>query len=287
MRIHSAVTESLPRRLLAGRPPYRSPHHQASAPAILGSPEAPGELALAHGGVLFLDEMPEFRRDLLEALREPLEAGEVQVARARRRVSWRTRVLLVAACNDCPCGWRGSARRRCECSHGRVVAYQQRLSGPILERIDLHVRVAEPRAEASELFVRLGAPAKGRGRTARLRERVAAARAFARARNEALGCLVNGELRAEHLVVASGHEPAAFAALVDAATPRGASPRSLLRCLRVARTLADLGGEARVRERDLAQAWRWQAEAVARAAAAVATWIPTADAAPGAAEASG
>jgi magnesium chelatase family protein len=264
MRVYSAVSERLPPGLLAGRPPFRSPHHQASAAAIMGGPESPGEMALAHGGVLFLDELPEFRRDVLEALREPLETGEVRVSRSRRKVTWSARVMLVAACNNCPCGWLGSRRRPCRCPMGAIIGYRQRLSGPVLDRIDLHVNVPEPSDAAAALFLRL-AEGGGEATTARLRRKVEAARAVAAPRNARFGVAFNRDLKAEHLVAASGLDAGAFAELVNRAIPAPTSSRTALRCLRVARTLADVAGMEAVRASDLAQAWAWQAEASARA----------------------
>lgn len=270
MRIHSAVSERLASSLLAGRPPFRSPHHQASSGAIIGTPDHPGELAMAHGGVLFLDEFPEFRRDLLESLREPLETGEVRLARARRRLVWKSRLILLAACNNCPCGWSGSARRTCVCQESKVLGYRQRLSGPILDRIDVHFNMPEPRRATADLFLALdtmeGGSAEGPSQTDRLRAKVEAARLVATRRNVEFGVRFNRDLEARHLARASGLAGDAFAALVNRELPTSASSRAVVRCLRVARTLADLAGSAMIRAEDLACAWSWQAgpSAVAR-----------------------
>lgn len=263
MRIYSAISERVPQLLLAGRPPFRAPHHQASATAIIGSPDAPGEMALAHGGVLFLDELPEFRRDILEGLREPLETGEVRVSRAKRKVTWKARVVLVAACNNCPCGWSGSKRRVCGCATPRRLAYLQRISGPVLERIDIHVNVPEPSEESADLFIRLAATQRS-SQTAAMRERVLRAREFGAARNRAFGLVFNRDVAAHQLVAASGLNPQTFSSLVNAYIPRTASSRSVIRCLRVARTLADLDLSSKVRPADIAQAWLWQAERAAQ-----------------------
>lgn len=264
MRIYSVATERLPAGLLAGRPPFRAPHHQASAAAILGTPENPGEIALAHGGILFLDELPEFRRDLLESLREPLETGEVRVSRSRRKVLWRARSILIAACNNCPCGWFGSARKTCSCVYARLVAYRQRLSGPILDRIDVHLNMPETSEATADLFLKLHDPARSEGRTRRLADAVAAARAYAAGRNEAVGARYNRDLTAEHLVTVSGLAPARFATLVNETFPKTASRRSVIRSLRVARTLADLDGEPAIRREDLGLSWSWTAEGAAQ-----------------------
>jgi len=262
MRIYSAAVQRLPSALLAGRPPYRAPHHLASATALLGSPESPGELALAHGGVLFLDELPEFRRDVLEALREPLESGEVNVARSRRKLTWRSRVILIAACNNCPCGWAGSPHRDCICASGRLLGYRQRLSGPLLERVDLHFNVPESVAPIAELFISLGAD-KEDSQTLRMARKVAAARVAAESRNEKYGVVLNRDLPAVHLVEATGLTPKSFIEIVNTYIPKSASRRVVMRCLRVARTLADLEGSTTLRGEDVAQAWRWQSASAA------------------------
>ena len=263
LRIHSMVSERLPAPLLAGRPPYRAPHHQASAAALIGGSETPGELALAHGGVLFLDELPEYRRDLLEALREPLEVGEVRVSRAKRKVVWKAGVVRVAACNNCPCGWAGSTRRECRCGGNRLVAYQQRLSGPILDRIDLHINVPEHRAESAAVFVDLD-QGQASKQTQRLQRIVQQARHIALQRNSQFGVEFNRDLPPQTLVAASGLPHGDFAALVNSIIPRTASSRAVVRCLRVARTLADLRSQPVLERADIEQAWSWQAEPAAR-----------------------
>ncbi|MBM4252623.1 MAG: ATP-binding protein [Deltaproteobacteria bacterium] len=262
LRVHSMVSERLQPALLAGRPPYRAPHHQASAAALIGSADQPGELALAHGGVLFLDELPEFRRDLLEALREPLELGAVCVARSKHRVVWQTAVVLAAACNNCPCGWYGSSRRECHCSQTKIAAYRQRLSGPLLDRIDLHINVPETQANSADLLLGLSHRLPG-SVTARMRTAVSRARQRAYERNRAFGCCVNRDLPATTLLEASGLAATDFAGVVNDVIPSSASNRSVMRCLRVARTLADIHDRETLSESDLVQAWRWQAEAAA------------------------
>ena len=126
-----------------GQRPTCSPHHSASAVALVGggSPPRPGEISMAHNGVLFLDEFPEFARSALEALREPLESGTITIARAARRAEFPARFQLVAAMNPCPCGYLGSALRSCRCTPDQVHRYQSKLSGPLMDRIDLHVEV--------------------------------------------------------------------------------------------------------------------------------------------------
>lgn len=263
MRIYSNYTEKLPRAILRGRPPYRAPHHQASVAAVLGSAEIPGEISLAHGGVLFLDEITEFRRDLLESLREPLETGVVHVSRTRRKSIWHARILLVAACNNCPCGWFASRRHLCVCGTLRRQAYLNRLSGPILDRIDIQLNMPEPDLEAGNLFLRL-ATAPTRSKTHELAQRVELARALARDRNAAFGVVYNCDLSARNLIAASGLPAGSFNQLVSQLIPPSASSRATIRTIRVARTLADLAGSAEIRALDLRLAWSWQADSAAK-----------------------
>ena len=278
MRIHSALSERLPRALLAGRPGFRAPHHQASAAALLGGSDGPGEIALAHGGVLFLDELPEFRRDLLEALREPLETGEVRVSRSRHKTTWQARIALVAACNNCPCGWFGSRRRRCQCPTPKLHGYWRRLSGPLLDRIDLHVNMPEPRGGEGRQFLGLGqtdALPRGRGgglpttgkrrSTEDLAQQVAEARAFAAARNARAGIELNRMIEARHVLELSGIPAGELDSMVASVAAPTIGGRALLRMLRVARTLADLEGRAAIAREDLVLAAGWQADAAAAA----------------------
>ncbi|MFP5472474.1 MAG: YifB family Mg chelatase-like AAA ATPase [Gammaproteobacteria bacterium] len=210
-----------------------SPHHTASAVALVGggSPPRPGEISLAHHGVLFLDELPEFPRAALEALREPLESGTISIVRAARRAQFPARFQLVAAMNPCPCGHLGSRLHACRCSPDQVARYQARISGPLLDRIDLHVDV-----QAIDPRELLGAPA-GES-SAAVRERVAAARAIALQRQGSANQALAGQALDAH----AGADAAALAFLQKAATRLGWSARATHRALRVARTIADLAG---------------------------------------------
>ena len=216
--------------------PTCAPHHSASAVALVGggSPPRPGEISLAHHGVLFLDELPEFPRAALEALREPLETGRITIARAARRSEFPGRFQLVAAMNPCPCGWLGSARA-CRCSPDQVARYQGRISGPLLDRIDLHVEV--PALNASEL---LDAPA-GEA-TAAVRARCMEARERARRRQGK----DNHALHGAELDAHAGLSQAAAEFLRLAAARLQWSARSTHRVLKVARTIADLAASRAV-----------------------------------------
>jgi magnesium chelatase family protein len=262
LKISSFCNEKIPDGILAGRPPFRSPHHQTTPGAILGTPYRPGELSLAHGGFLFLDEFPEFRRDIVEALREPLETGEIQVSRAKEKVLWRARVSLIAATNNCPCGWFGSSFKKCQCSRAQVLAYKRKISGPILDRIDLHINTPERKAQKSELFVFDASPGPGHGHV--LTERVAEGQEFSLARNRELGVHFNSELAAKHMVKASKLTDSAFNELIDTIAPKDMSNRALIRSLRVARTIADLELRHEISRGDLTHAINWQADVAAR-----------------------
>ncbi len=222
-----------------GRRPVRAPHHSASAPALVGggSPPRPGEISLAHGGVLFLDETPEFPRAALEALREPLETGRITISRAARQAAFPARFQLIAAMNPCPCGYLGAfaaTGRSCRCTAEAVSRYQGRLSGPLLDRIDLQIEV--PAVKPAELM------ALADGETsAEVAQRVAAARARQLQRQG----VANAELDAARIDELCVADAASRRFLQSAAERLGWSGRRLHRTLKVARSIADLaGGEA-------------------------------------------
>jgi len=223
----------------------RAPHHSASRAALVGggSPPRPGEISLAHRGVLFLDELPEFPRSALEALREPLETGHISIARANRTVEFPARFQLVAAMNPCPCGHLGHPVRACRCTPEQVSRYQSRLSGPLLDRIDLQVEVPMLPPEV------LSRAPEGES-SAEVAERVKATRALQWQRQ---GCL-NAELDAAGLDRHACLQPAALQLLNQAATKLGWSGRAQHRVVRVARTLADLQAQASVAPAHVAEA---------------------------------
>src|SRR5690606_15692876 len=214
--------------------PFRAPHHTASAIALAGggSDPRPGEISLAHNGVLFLDELPEWDRRALEVLREPLESGLVTISRAARQVEFPARFQLVAAMNPCPCGWAGDASGRCRCTGEAIERYRARISGPLLDRIDLYVEV--PRLPPAEL--RPDAPT-GEA-SAAIRARVEAARAIQQQRAGGL----NARLSQAATMDACRLQPADQALLERAVEALHLSARAMHRILRVARTIADLAG---------------------------------------------
>ncbi len=261
LKIHSSYASQVDTNLILGIPSYRCPHHQASAAAILGIPETPGEISLAHGGILFLDEFAEFRRDLIESLREPLETGYVRVSRAKRKVSWVAKPILIAACNLCPCGWFGSQLRECNCSTLHILNYRRKLSGPILDRIDLHVNMPENTQKRSHIFNQK----REESQTETLRSEVAQSYLFGTKRNRHFGALANSSLKAQDMQKASGLEKREFDDLVDTHVPKSLGFRALLRSLRVARTLADLEQRDQMKADDLQKALTFQADFASRA----------------------
>jgi magnesium chelatase family protein len=229
--------------------PTCHPHHTASAVALVGggSPPRPGEISLAHNGILFLDELPEFPRAALEALREPLETGLITISRAARRADFPARFQLIAAMNPCPCGYLGSSQRTCRCTPDQVARYQGKLSGPLIDRIDLHVEV--PAVNTTELMV---APA-GEA-TAVIRERCALARSHAIARQGAPNQALQGKQLDTHLLL----DDAAAKFLNVAAARLGWSARSTHRALKVARTIADLAGARHTQVAHVAEAMQYR-----------------------------
>ena len=227
-----------PQHPLLTRRPFRSPHHTASAAALTGGGPLlrPGEISLAHNGVLFLDELPEFARDTLEVLRQPLEDGRVTVSRVHGTASYPCRFMLVAAMNPCKCGYLGHPTRECTCTPSAVDAYRRRISGPLLDRIDLHVEALP--VEYDDL-----ASEQGGESSADVRARVMAARTLQRERYKALpGVRCNAQLPSGALRRYCRMTPAAEKILRSAFERLGYSARAYDRILRVARTVADLDG---------------------------------------------
>ena len=245
--IHSAVGRFAPSRW--GERPYRAPHHTASAVALVGGGgnPRPGEISLAHHGVLFLDELPEYPRGVLETLREPLETGSVSIARAARQVQFPARFQLVAAMNPCPCGYLGHPAGKCRCTPDAVARYRGRLSGPLADRIDLKIEV--PALAVEEL----GTTAPGEASIA-VRERVERARTRQRGRQGRVNALL-GVRETESYCMP---EVQAQALLRQAITRLSLSARAYHRILRVARSIADLACSDRVSTVHVAEAIQYR-----------------------------
>lgn len=209
-----------------------------------GSRPRPGEISLAHGGVLFLDELPEWGRAVLEVLREPMESGRIVISRAARQAEFPASFQLVAAMNPCPCGHAGDPSGRCRCTGEAIVRYRSRLSGPLLDRIDLHVEV--PRLPQQVLL----APAGGGEASAQVRARVVAARAVQLTRSGGSNALLSGAALRRHAALATGERRL----LEQAAERLELSARACHRIVRVARTIADLDQAASIGQAHLAEA---------------------------------
>ncbi|MBM3387043.1 MAG: YifB family Mg chelatase-like AAA ATPase, partial [Betaproteobacteria bacterium] len=231
------------------RRPFRSPHHSASAVALVGggSSPRPGEISLAHEGVLFLDELPEFDRKVLEALREPLESGHITISRAAQQVRYDSAFQLVAAMNPCPCGHRGHPTKPCRCTPDQVARYQGKISGPLLDRIDMQITV--PALTSTELS---SGPTGESSDT--IRARVVAARAVQMARQGK----PNQALAVAELDTLAAPSDAAGHLLRSAMDKLGWSGRSYHRVLKVARTIADLAGSPATEAAHVAEAIQYR-----------------------------
>ncbi|MGE5590955.1 MAG: YifB family Mg chelatase-like AAA ATPase [Bacillota bacterium] len=276
-RIHS-VAGLLDGRLgLLSARPFRAPHHNISASALVGGghPPRPGEVSLAHHGVLFLDELPEFRRDALEALRQPLEEARVTVVRGGVSVTFPAQTMLVAAMNPCACGWLGDAEHACACSAGALRQYRARVSGPLLDRLDLHLHVPRqapqsppaawqfpeataPDAATREAGASEAAAAAQAETSAAVRSRVTEARLRQESRLRPHGFRFNAQVPGRLLWRLSRMSPEAETMLDAAARRLKLTWRGYDRTARVARTIADLDGEAAVLPRHVAEAVQYR-----------------------------
>jgi magnesium chelatase family protein len=233
--------------------PFRAPHHTASTVALVGggSDPRPGEISLAHHGVLFLDELPEWDRRVLEGLREPLESGVIHLSRAARQSTFPAEFQFIAAMNPCPCGWLGHASGRCHCTPDQILRYRGRVSGPLLDRIDLRIEVPAVPAEA------LAAAVSGRERDVGAAQTSATVRAqvtAARDRQQLRQGKPNGRLTPREVEVHCAADAAGTALLAQAMTRLSLSARAYHRILKVARTIADLAGADTVQAPQVAEA---------------------------------
>jgi len=253
--VYSALGRVPPGVPLLSNRPFRAPHHTISDVGLIGGGTVPkpGEISLAHHGVLFLDEMPEFGRDSIEALRQPLEEGVVTVTRAHSSIAFPARVMLVASMNPCPCGYAGSVSRACLCTPSQIQRYRSRVSGPLLDRMDIHLEVpavtlpeltGEPQGESS-------AAVRGRVVQARQRQRT-------RFREEP-GIYCNGQMRHRQIRRFCSLPPEGKELLKKAVQKLGLSARAYDRVLKVSRTIADLAGSEEIRPEHLAEAVQYRA----------------------------
>lgn len=249
-KIHSAAGLLTESRAFVGTRPFRAPHHTISDAGLLGggSNPGPGEVSLTHNGILFLDELPEFRRSTLEVLRQPLEDGRVTISRAAGTVTFPAQFMLVAAMNPCPCGFYGDLKRECRCSSSMVQKYRQRISGPLLDRIDLHVEV--PLVDYKALTSNeVGEGSEG------IRQRVETARGMQRERfAKQNGVHTNSSMTPRLIKKHCELDNASAAQLEQAMSHMNFSARAHDRILKVARTLADLSGSEAISENHIFEA---------------------------------
>lgn len=235
--------------------PFRSPHHTVSAAAMIGGGTIPrpGEVTLSHNGVLFLDELPEFSKNVLESLRQPLEDGCVTVARVNSTLSFPSRIMLIAALNPCPCGYYGEPDHSCECTPPQIKKYTRKLSGPLLDRFDIRIRV--PRVSYQELT-----SSRQTENSASIRQRVEAARKIQLARFAKLGLFCNAQMNHGILQRCSHLTAEAQDLLKMAFSEKKLSARSYDRILKVAQTIADLGGSGVITEEQVGEALQLKAD---------------------------
>jgi len=253
-KIHSVAGMLAPGSGLVCRRPFRAPHHTISNAGLVGggSNPKPGEVSLAHHGVLFLDELPEFRRDVLEVLRQPMEEGQVTISRASRTLTFPSRFTLTAALNPCPCGYFNDARRECTCTTQQIARYLGKISGPLLDRIDLQVEV--PALSPDEISsTSSGEPSK------EMRRRVESAREIQRQRFTKSSIKSNGEMNSRHMRRYCELDKPCRSLLDQALEKLGLSARAYDRILKVARTVADLDSAESIGAGHLAEAIQYRA----------------------------
>ncbi len=253
-QIHSVAGLLKDRGRLVGTRPFRSPHHSASGPSLVGggSFPRPGEISLAHRGVLFLDELTEFKRDVLEFLRQPLEDGQVTISRTRQSVMFPAQFMLVASTNPCPCGYFGDTIQPCTCSPRQREQYWAKLSGPLMDRIDLQVAVNRLKPEE------ITRQPQGEASTS-VRDRVQTARAQAQQRFQAEPTVrSNAEMQSRHLHQWCRLDDTSQTLLETAIRKLGLSARATDRILKVSRTIADLAGEEQIQSQHVAEAIQYR-----------------------------
>jgi magnesium chelatase family protein len=255
-RIYSVAGLLPPDQPIVIRRPFRSPHHTASNVSLVGGGTwpRPGEVSLAHRGVLFLDELPEFNRAVLESLRQPLEDGMVTISRASGSLQFPAKFILVAARNPCPCGYNTDPEKFCTCSPSAILHYQKKISGPLLDRIDLHIEV--PRVKFEKL-----AEAKVAESSEEIKKRVEAARKLQRGRYKNFKVMTNAELPSKLIKDFCQIDEASQEFLKNAVNQMRLSARAYYRLLKISRTIADLSGEEKIMLPHVAEALQYRAKA--------------------------
>jgi magnesium chelatase family protein len=252
-RVYSVADQLPPETPLIRMRPFRAPHHTISNAGLVGGGNwpRPGEISLAHRGVLFLDELPEFGRKVLEVMRQPLEDRIVTISRARGSLSFPANFMLVAAMNPCPCGYVGDTKRECTCTPATVTRYQKRISGPLLDRIDINVEV--PRVDFEKLSSeRIGEP------SALVRQRVECAREIQRKRFEGTPFACNADMGPGEIRIYASIDETGLSLIRQAMKQIGLTARGYHRVLKLARTIADLAGEERIQPMHLAEALQFR-----------------------------
>jgi len=252
-KIHSIMGLLRNGRAILATRPFRSPHHTISDVALIGGGQVPkpGEVSLAHNGVLFLDELPEFKRNVLEVLRQPLETGEVLVSRASASITYPARFMLVSAMNPCPCGYLGDPRHQCTCSVSQIHRYRKKVSGPLLDRIDIHIDVP------AVLYKELSEERIGE-RSESIRQRVLRARQIQVERFKKEGIFSNGQMRTRHLKKYCQLGAEAKKLLETAIERLSLSARAYARILKVSRTIADMDGAENILPHHLSEAIQYR-----------------------------
>lgn len=255
-RIYSCTGQIPPGGSLITARPFRAPHHIISQAGLVGggSRPRPGEISLAHRGVLFLDEFNEFPRSIIEALRQPMEDGKLTISRSMERVSYPSRFMLIAAANPCPCGYLNDEMKRCVCTIKEIRRYRKKLSGPILDRIDLHVDI--PVVDIKKMALLGTAEQKEPSRL--IRERVAAARKIQQERFRGDPIQTNGEMRNKQIKKYAKLKRGSHLMLREASETFQLSARSYLKLIKLARTIADMEGETDIREKHIAEALQYR-----------------------------
>jgi magnesium chelatase family protein len=252
-KIYSVAGELPAKTALMTSRPFRSPHHTASGVALVGGGTwpRPGEISLAHRGVLFLDEFAEFPRQVLEYLRQPLEDGIIHVSRAASNLSFPAKFILIAATNPCPCGYLGDPEKNCICSTTQIINYKKKISGPILDRIDLHIEV--PRIK----FDKLASETNGES-SADIKKRVEKARLKQAERFQNTNLITNSEMSSEAVKHFCRVDNASTNLLHQAVDQMHLSARAFFRILKLARTIADLAGEETILTPHIAEALQYR-----------------------------